>query len=693
MKRIAGLLFLIVVFSSCRKQEMLTMPIIKIGVMLPYSGEYAADWDHGLDWAVNNINFAGGVAGHKLELIKKDLNKESLNSISKQFISDESIKAVIGPLTSVDVYEAAPLFIEAKKVLVAPVATAANISRAFSGYGYFWRLTEPDISQIKTLILLAQKGGAQKVALLTEETEYGASFEDWFGFFSTEMGLQVSGVEVVNPGDLSGTRNAWIRLAENHPDVVISAINLPSQNIELVKAYRENGQQIRLLMSDAAAFRSLIDELGQSAQDLEGTSITSFPNSGFDVSYYARYQKYPEAFIGQMYDAVLLLGYALEASQGEGGEALKTALQRVVSGRDGSFNWQRDEVAKALQSIKNGSFPDVNGASGELDFDDLYYTDVTSTTYGHWRVDAGQFVVTNFYTSDGTGRITSTSAAYRVVADKIQEFSDTIAMPQLPPKNKLFAFLMAHSEGWNNYRHQADVLQMYQQLKKNGLPDDQIILILADDIAQSASNPYKGVIKNSLNGENLYQNVVIDYKLNDLTSEDLKNILCGNVTANTPVVLASGITDNLFMFSSGHGNSMGMNYEGANQITLKPEYWSDIFRIMNEQGKFRQVFWTLENCYAGCIGEAISTPRVMLMTGSNPYETSKAFIYDSEIKNWLADKFAYSVNHAVQANPAITFYELYQKCFTFVNGSHVSFYNYRNFGNIYSLNLSEFVHP
>jgi len=169
----------------------------------------------------------------------------------------------------------------------------------------------------------------------------------------------------------------------------------------------------------------------------------------------------------------------------------------------------------------------------------IYYTDVISTTYGHWRIDAGQFVVTEFYTSDGTGRITSTSAAYRVMAEQMQVFSDTITLPPLPAKNNLYAFLMAASRGWNNYRHQADVLQMYQLLKQNGLPDDRIILVMEDDLANAASNPLPGIVKNTLDGENLYHNVEIDYKLSGVSTDDLKNILCGNVTPGLLVMSKS----------------------------------------------------------------------------------------------------------------------------------------------------------
>ena len=79
------------------------------------------------------------------------------------------------------------------------------------------------------------------------------------------------------------------------------------------------------------------------------------------------------------------------------------------------------------------------------------------------------------------------------------------------------------------------------------------------------------------------------------------------------------------------------------------------------------------------------------MTGANAYETSKANFYDSEIKVWLADKFAYSINNTISETPENVFHEVYEKSYLYVNGSHVSFYNYQNFGNIYETKLSEFV--
>lgn len=48
-----------------------------------------------------------------------------------------------------------------------------------------------------------------------------------------------------------------------------------------------------------------------------------------------------------------------------------------------------------------------------------------------------------------------------------------------------WAVLVAGSNGWYNYRHQADVCHAYQILHKNGIPDSNIIVMMYDDIANS----------------------------------------------------------------------------------------------------------------------------------------------------------------------------------------------------------------
>jgi legumain len=59
-----------------------------------------------------------------------------------------------------------------------------------------------------------------------------------------------------------------------------------------------------------------------------------------------------------------------------------------------------------------------------------------------------------------------------------------------------WAVLVAGSNTYSNYRHQADVYHSYQILKKNGFPQDRIITFAFDDIANNVKNPFKGKVFN-----------------------------------------------------------------------------------------------------------------------------------------------------------------------------------------------------
>ncbi|WKY09910.1 hypothetical protein Q1695_002342 [Nippostrongylus brasiliensis] len=84
---------------------------------------------------------------------------------------------------------------------------------------------------------------------------------------------------------------------------------------------------------------------------------------------------------------------------------------------------------------------------------------------------------------------------------------------QAPPSGELYALLAAGSNGWYNYRHQADVAHAYHTLKNHGVKEENIIVMMYDDIANDEMNPYPGQLFNEPNGTDVYAGLKIDYKL------------------------------------------------------------------------------------------------------------------------------------------------------------------------------------
>lgn len=71
-------------------------------------------------------------------------------------------------------------------------------------------------------------------------------------------------------------------------------------------------------------------------------------------------------------------------------------------------------------------------------------------------------------------------------------------------KGDIFAVLVAASNGFWNYRHQADVAHAYHVLIDHGVKPDNIIVFAYDDIADSDDNPFPGKIYNQPNGVDVY---------------------------------------------------------------------------------------------------------------------------------------------------------------------------------------------
>jgi len=92
-----------------------------------------------------------------------------------------------------------------------------------------------------------------------------------------------------------------------------------------------------------------------------------------------------------------------------------------------------------------------------------------------------------------------------------------------------WAVLVAGSNGFGNYRHQADVCHAYQILVEHGMDKDKIILMAYDDIASSSSNPFPGKIFNKPSGsdagKDVYAGCHINYKGQDVTPANYLAIL------------------------------------------------------------------------------------------------------------------------------------------------------------------------
>lgn len=387
----------------------------------------------------------------------------------------------------------------------------------------------------------------------------------------------------------------------------------------------------------------------------------------------------------------MLIAYASFKMQTDSISDMNEALRILVNGRETNIgSWMPEDMELVFQALLNGKSPDIDGATGSLEFDEKVYTNVLHSVYANWMVYEGKFLILDYNTSDGGKRTEETLAGWNWKNSQIQDFDPNQGSYNYPELQEQWAVLIAASQGWDNYRHQADVLEVYRILKKHGFTDDHIIMIMADDIAYNPQNPEPGIVRVRPDGENLYENIQIDYLLSDLSPDDLQNILEGKGSERLTQVVPPSEHNNIFLFWSGHGEPGEMLWR--NDESLTEAEMRAMLNKLNEQRVYRKMLWMVETCYSGSVAKAAEgIPGILFITAADENETSKADFFSNKLRVWMSNRFTATFQERISENPAISLRDLYYSLFQNTVGSHVMVYNNTHFDNIYQSYMDEFI--
>ncbi|RZF42513.1 hypothetical protein LSTR_LSTR004432 [Laodelphax striatellus] len=209
---------------------------------------------------------------------------------------------------------------------------------------------------------------------------------------------------------------------------------------------------------------------------------------------------------------------------------------------------------------------------------------------------------------------------------------------------KVWVFLVAGSDGWSNYRHQADICHAYQTLVLRGIPKENIIVMMKDDIAMHASNPYKGKIMNEPNGTDVYEGVIIDYRGEDVTPENFIKVLEGDKKAMEGIgsgrVIESTENDKIFVNYDDHGSYGYVVF--PNRAKLSAQNLTEAVHRMIAKKKFNKMILYLEACESGSMADSLysSNSSVLVVTASGRFESSWACYCNEETMPCLGDAFS-----------------------------------------------------
>jgi GPI-anchor transamidase subunit K len=216
-----------------------------------------------------------------------------------------------------------------------------------------------------------------------------------------------------------------------------------------------------------------------------------------------------------------------------------------------------------------------------------------------------------------------------------------------------WAVLVCTSRWWYNYRHIANTISMYHILRENGFPDDRIILMLADDIACDARNPFPGQIFNSgAHDTNLYgEDVSVDYRGEDVTVDNFVRLMTGRTFMGTPPTkqLGSTANSNVFLYMTGHGGVDFLKFQDTEELSGQDLSWT--IRQMFLAGRYKSLFFMVDTCHAESLLFHIGAPHVIGLASSAVDENSYSYSERGAIGVPLMDRFTLAVLHWTQSAP------------------------------------------
>jgi GPI-anchor transamidase subunit K len=267
------------------------------------------------------------------------------------------------------------------------------------------------------------------------------------------------------------------------------------------------------------------------------------------------------------------------------------------------------------------------------------------------------------------------------------------ARQPLQPSNHTsnHAVILSSSRFWFNYRHAVNALAIYNLIRQNGIPDENIILMLADDIPANPRNPFKNqvfyeTITTKANSRTrpitthkpsslIDSHVQIDYRGDDVTVDNLRNVLLGTnahmggdatddtstqhptmttaaTTRRTGRVLHTDQHSNVLIYWTGHGGDSFFKFQDVEEITSV-----DIRRILQDM-KFQSLLFLADTCQAFTLGNQLlsssatnADPKNVYMIGSSlQNENSYAHHADADLGVSVIERYTFQFVQFIQTH-------------------------------------------
>jgi branched-chain amino acid transport system substrate-binding protein len=269
--------------------------IVKIGLLAPLTGPAAADGEEfvrGVEWAIEEANAAGGVAGFTFELIVGDVRDQSaanVASAAERLIGTEGVEVILTGYASLTMFEV-DLMAEAGMPYIAAGPSpsfAAITTQDIANYWCCWSYTasfkgyETDVRP--AVEALAERGEItlrdRTVAIISSDNAYSRTISEGMITSFEDGGWTVVVNELVPFGEVGDWRAILAKVRETNPDLVINTDYLPGNSALFLNQFLEQPTNSLVFLQYAPSVPEFVTLTGDASQGVLYNLINAPLNS------------------------------------------------------------------------------------------------------------------------------------------------------------------------------------------------------------------------------------------------------------------------------------------------------------------------------------------------------------------------------------------------------------------------------
>lgn len=324
----------------------------------------------------DQINKAGGINGHPLEIIIEDTKSDETQAVlsAKKLLENDKVLAIIGPSTTGESMALVPILNTAATPLLS-CAAGAPITMPVKDRAWIFKTPQYDTSAVEAIYEYMKKQKISKVGIITISTGFGDAGKKALQEIAPKYGITIVAEEKYGPKDTDMTTQLT-KIKASGAQAVINWSVGPGQVI-VTKNWHALRMGIPLYQSHGWGSKKNIELAGKAAEGVIaplGRLVVweklsdKHPQKAllkkYTQDYEARYKGEPGTFGGHAYDSIMMLADALK-KVGPDKKKIREYVETKIKnwpGTGGIFNMSKndhcglDKTAFEMVVVKDGDW-------------------------------------------------------------------------------------------------------------------------------------------------------------------------------------------------------------------------------------------------------------------------------------------------------------------------------------------------